>query len=342
MKIRPKDRHKLIYYLNEFYKKYPYEKYTIFHFVKYFKRRLKNNKDAWMAVNGDTGTGKSYMVLMSQILFGRPFSLVDNVTYIPKGNEIIDKFNNLNFQTLLIDEAAKEMRAVNWQSKQQQMVNVKAMTDRFKNNWVFLNIPNFNEFTKSMRLGNIIFRAIVIYRTDLYARVIIQRKSRNWRDEDPWNDKIANDRYKKMEKKYGELTNEMILKVERGFPNTLMDFIIPNLELVLPNVTNEYQRLKLESREVDKKQMELTKPDRYRKLYSKIMTRVSKLLVYNELNLGKVQVSKREIADALGVSSSTLNDYLKKAQTNIVSKVEHIPKDSKLPNFKLLGEDNND
>jgi len=55
MKITKDHRERLIYYLNEFYQHYPSEKHTIFHFVKYFKLRLKNNKDAWCSVSGDTG-----------------------------------------------------------------------------------------------------------------------------------------------------------------------------------------------------------------------------------------------------------------------------------------------
>ena len=118
---------------------------------------------------------------MTQILLGRRYWLDKNIAYIPKGNEIIDKFNRLKRDTLLIDEAAAEMRAVNWQSKAQQGVNVAAMTDRFKENIIFLNMPSFDEFTKSMKRGSIMFRAILAYRNNRFARVIIQRKSRNWR-----------------------------------------------------------------------------------------------------------------------------------------------------------------
>lgn len=54
-KITTKQRKKLIAYLKKFYEYYPSERYTIFHFVKYFKLRLKNNKDAWMGVADETG-----------------------------------------------------------------------------------------------------------------------------------------------------------------------------------------------------------------------------------------------------------------------------------------------
>lgn len=312
MKIKAIHRRKLEYYLKEFYKKYPQENFTIFHLVKSMKRRLKDNKDAWMAVSGDTGTGKSYFVIMAQMLLGRPYSLTENITYIPKGNEIIEKFDKLSFQGLLVDEAAKEMRAVNWQSKQQQNVNVKAMTDRFKNNWVCLNMPNFNEFTKSMRRGNVLFRAILPYRTDHYARVIIQRRSRNWRSEDPWGDELANKMYEKAEKKYKEIDNDTILRIERAIPNTIMDFIVPNLSKILPDVTSEYERLKIESRKEEVDNEPEMRVNRYKAMYSEVMAKVANILVNNTLHLGQMKVTKKAIAEQLGIAPDTLTKHLNK------------------------------
>ena len=310
MKITKEHRQRLNYYLKQFYKQHPDEKFTIFHFVKYFKTRLKNNKDAWMGVSGETGTGKSLFVIINQILFGRPYDLTKNIAYIPKGDEISKMFDKINFNTLLIDEAAREMRSVNWQSKAQQGVNMKAMTDRFKNNWIFLNMPNFNEFTKSMRTGNIKFRAVIPYRTKTYARVIIQMKSRNWRSDDPWSDEKANDVYKKVERKYKEIDNDMILKIERNLPNTIMDFIVPNLELILPDVTAEYERLKMESRKVAEEEEPENKMNKYKKQYDDLRIKFAKFLNENPIGLGLRPVTKGEQATFLGCSNSTFNKLL--------------------------------
>jgi len=316
MRVTGEDRQKLTFYLKQFYKMYPQEKFTIFHAVKSFKRRLKDNRDAWIGVAGDTGTGKSLFALMFMVLFGRPMNLEKNVAYVPKGQEIMDKFDKLTFNCLLIDEAAREMRAVNWQNKAQQGVNTKAMTDRFKNNLVFLNMPNFNEFTKSMRKGNLQFRIIIPYRTDKYARVIIQRKSRNWRSEDPWGDELANKKYEKAEKKLKEINNDTILQIERSLPQTVMDFIIPNLEKVLPEFTAEYERLKSLSREEAKILDEAGNQDKQKikmkKELEELKSKVTKLLYYNQLNLGNMKVSQGDFAEALGMSTATFNKYLKK------------------------------
>jgi len=315
IRIKRKHRVKTSEYLKGFYSYYPQENYTIFHFVKFLKARLRNNKDAWIGVSGDTGTGKSYFALMVGILFGRKFNLDDNITYIPTGDEIMKKFLKLNMNCFIIDEAALEMRSVNWQSKQQQKVNVAAMTERFRNNAVFLNMPNFNEFTKSMRTGNIIFRAVIPYRTESYARVIIQRKSRNWRSDDPWGDKRANDLYDKYEKRRRQINNNVILNIERSLSNSVMDFIIPNLELVLPTFATQYNDKKIESRSIkEEKEAELglTKSNVYKDKYEKLLTMTTQALYNNELGHGEIRVTKNDVAGLLGISPATLNKYLAK------------------------------
>lgn len=322
MRVTIKHRKKLEAYLHRFYEYYPQEKFTIFHFVKNFKARMKNNRDTWMAVSGDTGTGKSLFVLMTQILYGKKFDLTKNVCYIPKGDEIVKKFQSLpKRSTLLIDESAKEMRAVNWQSKAQQSVNVTAMTDRFKEHWVFMNIPNFQELTKSMKRTSIQFRAILPYRTGNYARVIIQRKSRDWRSPDPWCDKQASDIYTKLQSKKKELTNDTILSIERSMPNYVMDFIVPNLELVLPEVTAEYEKLKMDSRDVDgnvvtdRVDIHKSKVKKLQQEFDETMAKVVRVLWYNELDIGKVRVRKSDILKSLGITQSQWQRYMKMPRT---------------------------
>lgn len=320
MKIKKIQREKLAYYLKEFYKNYPSEVHTIFKFVRFFKARLKNNKDAWIGVSGDTGVGKSLFVIMAQILLGRPYDLTKNISYMPSGDEISDKFKKLKFNTFLVDEAAKEMRAVNWQSKAQQKVNVAAMTDRYLNNMVFLNMPNFNEFTKSMRRSNLLFRVVIPYRTKNYARVIVQRKSRNWRSPDPWGDELANERYEKYQKKYGDVDNELILKIERSLPNTIMDFIVPNLELILPEVTTEYERLKIESRKESAAEEKEKDSNVWRKRYNDIVSKFANIIFNNTLGIGKKKVTQVDLAKELGVSQTTIRVWLNKNDSKTTKK----------------------
>jgi len=87
-----------------------------------------------------------------------------------------------------------------------------------------------------MRQSNLEFRMIIPFRTKNYARVIVQRKLRNWRSDDPWSDEDADKQYQKVQKKYGEVSNDLILSIERSLPVYVMDFIVPDLGKVLPDV----------------------------------------------------------------------------------------------------------
>jgi len=314
-KISKSHRLKLTWFLKKFYSYYPNEKFTIFNLVRWIKQRNKDNKQTWLPVAGETGTGKSYFGLMMSALYGRPFSLTKNIGYVPKGDEIFSKLAEIRFGTYIIDEAARELRAVNWARKSQQSVVVKAQTDRYQQNLVMIMLPNFNELTKSLRETSVIMRAVLVYRTPQYARVIIHRKSRNWRSEDPWCDEEANSHYKRAEKKNGEISNDMILEIERKIGSYVMDFIVPNLELALPDVTNSYIYLKEKSRNdmSDDEEGEDPKSKKIKKLkedYDDVLGKVTNMLLYNTLNLGIKKVTKSVIAKELNISMNKLNDAL--------------------------------
>lgn len=327
MQINQNYRKKLEYYLKEFYKRYRHEKFTVFHFVKYVKARIKLNKDLWLAVCGNTSTGKSYGDLLMMILSGKRMNLKTNVCYDPDGDEVSQKFSKLRKGVLMIDEAARDFRAIGWQSKTQQKVTMQALTDRFYNNIVLLNLPNFKELNKSMREGTVLFRLIYLYRTDKYARVVVQARSRNWRSDDPWKDKEADELYVKFEKKHGSPSNEDVLKMERSLSTYIMDFAIPNLALILPEVTEEYERLKLESRENAK--VEEKKKSKEGKKLLKLtqekedaLIRFAHLLEHNNPGLGLLKISKQKKADIMGISLQTYNKLLKKEPSLTVKEIE--------------------
>jgi len=325
MRILPVHRKKTEYYLKQFYKSYPHEKYTIFHFVKWCKKRIKLNKQIFFGVTGETGVGKSYGDIMFMILYGRPFSLVKNICYIPKGDEIFKKFTSMKRGCLMIDEAAREMRSVNWQSKSQQQVTMAAQTERMLNNIVFLNLPNFKEMTKSLREGSIQFRVIYAYREETHVRIIVQAKSRNWRSDDPWSDKKADEVYEKFVKKSGEPTNHDILKIERGLPCHVMDFMIPNLALIVPDVVEEYERLKLESRE-EVKEEEGEKKDLWRDKYNNIVPLLIDTIFYNKLNAGFDTITYTKLSEHLGMGRETVKKLLEKHKENQDKKYKSKPR----------------
>jgi hypothetical protein len=85
-----------------------------------------------------------------------------------------------------------------------------------------------------------------------------------------------------------------------------MDFIIPNLELILPDVCKEYTRLKEESR--NEEEVDKNKPDLWKDIFPKKAINC----IYND-TLGMkegVRVTQDRIANELGISVSTLRKFL--------------------------------
>jgi len=186
----------------------------------------------------------------------------------------------------------------------------KIFTERWANNVLFLLMPNFDEFAKSIREGAMPFRIVIPYRNKEYARVFVYKKSDNWRSDDPWSDKEANDRYEKLRRR-GRLDPEDIDKIERKLDSYLLDFIIPDLGLILPSVIDKYEELKKKSREqLDEVDEVSPKENKYKNQYEQLMAKVAKILKYNLLNLGQVNVTQKEICEELGVSSPVFRKYL--------------------------------
>lgn len=312
MKVCPDDRKKLVYFLKIFYSHFGKERFTIFHLVRYIKLRNNMDKDSWIAVSGGTGMGKSYLDLMIMVLFGKRMDLEKNICYNPDGLEVSKKFSVLRKNILMVDEAARDFRSVNWQSKSQQKMTMQALTDRFYNNVVLLNLPNFKELNKSMREGTVLFRLYCLYRSKNYARIVVHARSRNWRSEDPWGEKIGNDMHEKHEKRYGSPNDKELLEIERKLPCYVMDFIVPNIGIILPNITEEYERLKLESR----KETQGDEPDNKESNKVKKLEEMNKKVkmakeLYDALP-GSVTERKRKAADIMTMSYQTYTNYLKK------------------------------
>ena len=311
MKITNEHRIILIRRLKEFYANHPNEQFTVFQFVKQFKERHKKNKQTYVGVAGEAGSGKSLFCLTSMILYARPMDLNYNIVYIPDGDEISKKLQEMEFNVLLVDEAARALRALDFAKSEQKKVTMLAQTERFRRNWIFLCLPNFQEFTKSLRTGSIIFRIIVLYRTTTYARIVLHRRSKNWRESaDPWYDKESKKLYEKALRR-GEITNERMLGIERKSPSYIMDFIIPNLSKILPEVVNCYEKIKEDSR---KKMEEQDKPvskveNKYKTKYELTLAKVTKLMAYNTLHFGDMKVTNKDIAEALGLSYQVFNKY---------------------------------
>ena len=301
-------RKKIKLYLKHYNKFVGQTSMNIFHLARNMKQRIKNGYDAWAGVSGETGTGKSQFVLMVIALMGRRFNLKDNVAYFPKGNEISNKFDKLNGGELLIDEAGKSMRGVNWHNKDAQGVNVKAMTDRFLGNTVWMNMPDYSEFMGSTKKA-FQFRIHLLYRDEVGAMVVVHRKIGYGITKEQWAETTSEKNFKDFTyKRRGSMipNNFEKLSLHLRLPTYVMHFKVPALEWIVPEYIEAYQQLKVESRkeqpEDDGKEMGSRQQG-----YIKVIG----LALEGEIKAG---VPTKDLAKKYGVKVRTMQLWLRKAK----------------------------
>jgi len=78
----------------------------------------------------------------------------------------------------------------------------------------------------------------------------------------------------------------------------------------LPEITNEYERLKAASRVTSSKHETKSGSTYYKDKYTTLMSKVAKIIFNNELGIGKVRLTKVDTATALGCTVETLNRYI--------------------------------
>ena len=93
-----------------------------------------------------------------------------------------------------------------------------------------------------------------------------------------------------------------------------MDFKIPNLELILPEVTNRYLELKEQSRidEQNERQADEERVDKWRDI---ILPKAIRIIVDDTMGIREgVRLTKKSLTTELGISNEVLNQLLEKGR----------------------------
>lgn len=123
-------------------------------------KEVKDDYDSVIAFTGREGVGKTTHSIqlgkkVSKLLKVK-FTLEDNIVYMPKLDDIRQKFNEMDrYQTIILDEAIKVLYKLKWMDKLQQELNEHYATERKQNKITILNIPRFldlNEFFRNHRV----------------------------------------------------------------------------------------------------------------------------------------------------------------------------------------------
>jgi len=118
--------------------------------VEAIKNRLRNNKNALIAVIGETGSGKSYTALRLAELVDDDFS-IDKVCFRP--SEFVKAVRNARKHDVIVfDEAGVGIPAREWWSVQNRLLDYVIQTFRFKNLCVIFTMPNLRFIDEHVRL----------------------------------------------------------------------------------------------------------------------------------------------------------------------------------------------
>lgn len=126
------------------------------YWIKYIRKRIKNNKNFLVAVIGQTGSGKSYATIsMSDILhnYNLPF---DNICF--KASQFMKRLdeglenNTLPKGSVLDwDEVGVDLNAKDWQTRTSKIISKVMQTFRTENLIVFFTVPFLDFISKDSR-----------------------------------------------------------------------------------------------------------------------------------------------------------------------------------------------
>lgn len=278
----------------------------IFKLVKNIKKRVDLKKDMIIGITGPTGEAKSTLASIIGLLLKSNFNLEKNMLFIPNPKEVIEKFKNVDHSIIIIDEAIRGLFKQNWQNKVQQALVQLYNTERYLCNVSLLLMPNFNDFASNFR-KDIIKVWIHVYKR---GHAIVFFKDIDKDLEDPWHMK-ENIKLKKGWLKYKVIDRNMnsIIRSEMRTPCYGFEFKFPNLEEVLPEFWEKYERLKRESRDVDEEENEFedltTREVKYRKSLG---------LLINKLK--DMKITYKEMSELTGMRYETMAKYSKNTLTH--------------------------
>ena len=120
-------------------------------FTDVIRERLEQNKNALIAIIGETGSGKSYSALRLAELIDDDFNVAEKVCFRPV--EFVKAVRNARKGAAIIfDEAGVGIPAREWWSIQNRLLDYVIQTFRFKNLCVIFTMPNLNFIDEHARL----------------------------------------------------------------------------------------------------------------------------------------------------------------------------------------------
>ena len=281
--ITVEEMNSLVKEIEAFYKARGNPTINIFWLANMMLRRLRNDKDFYANIEGETGMGKSNLILLISLLMCRyagtwknksngkivqvyprttplnkndweqltvNFDFNNNMSFLDKTEELKNKYNNLDrYMPFIIDEGSKNLHKYGWQNKLQQMLVQMSQTERYQNKAFFVCFPNFKELTTTFRNDRIKMR-LYIYQRSMnrkFASCIISVKDVNRWNSDPWHmdENAKNFEYVLRRVPAASRGPQQILNAEKKLKGYAGNFKFPSIKDIAPRIWKIYMKFKI-------------------------------------------------------------------------------------------------
>jgi len=281
--ISVEEMHLLIEKIKEFYEERGNPRINLFWLANMMVKRLKNDKDFYANIEGETGSGKSNLILLISLLMCRfagtwrnrktgkivqvlprtkpledahweqlsvDFNFNKNMSFLDKTEELKNKYNALSrYMPFIIDEGSKNLHKYGWQNKLQQMLVQMSQTERYQNKAFFVCFPNFKELTTTFRNDRIKMRMYIYQRSmkEKYASCILSVKDVNRWNSDPWHMEENAKQFEHILRKIPAAARSAkhILNAEKKLKGYAGNFEFPSLKEIAPRIWKTYMTFKI-------------------------------------------------------------------------------------------------
>jgi len=339
--------------IERFYEERGNPKFNAVHLADTILKRVRNDKDFWINVEGMRGFGKSNLSLLLAILIHRysglwknkisgqivqapprlgplpedwehikcGFEFNRNMSFLDNHAEVKNKYNLLSrYGSLVIDEGTKVLHKYGWQSKVQFLLVQMSATERYQNKICFVAFPNFGELNSVFRNERIMMRLYVYARNTSrnYASCIISIKDSSRHTSDPWHYDLNAKLYEEAMKRIpfaARASPENILKAERKLRGYIGNFDIPSIKHLAPRIWNIYMKYKVENAQKELTETVDEKEIEFEKKMFKWKWATNSLISYiKELN---PSITFKQIAQVSALSPSQISSLKGEMNKNL-------------------------
>lgn len=288
------------------------------HYCALIHKRVRTNRDFYLAISGAEGEGKSSLSIILGFLIDPNFSLEKNVLYSPNIEEMMLKMNWRKiisqggtpppdalppYSVLVIDEAIKVLfKLEQWSGVQRFLKKLFALA-RTENKIIILNIPSFQDMGSGFRA-----RMNNWLHVEKRGLCTIEARSKNKYATDPWSMDDNKKNYEKYtaRKKYVSISDLDNIKIfSKISKNYVTAFSFPALPVSLDKRYNDLKNsFDYDSAEDEVKKVDLKLRGDYEKLKENYASLIVHLKRNNIMSLG-------EISRVVGVSRARLSQIFK-------------------------------